>query len=65
MAAPTHAFIAGLAQRFGPTLVSTDPGDLEAYGRDWTRIYPPAPSALLRPRSTEEVSQILQQCYAA
>jgi FAD/FMN-containing dehydrogenase len=63
MAAPTPAFIDGLAQRFEGS-VSTDPGDLEAYGRDWTRIYPAAPSALLRPRSTAEVSEILRQCHA-
>jgi FAD/FMN-containing dehydrogenase len=65
MAAPTPAFIAALAERLGPGLVSTDPGELEAYGRDWTRIYPSAPSALLRPRSTVEVSEILRECHGA
>ena len=65
MAAPTPEFIAGLARQLGPALVSTDPVDLQAYGRDWTRIYPSAPSALLRPRSTTEVSEILRACHAA
>jgi FAD/FMN-containing dehydrogenase len=65
MARPTSAFLEGLGKRLGPSLVSTDPGDLEAYGRDWTRIYPSAPSALVRPRSTAEVSEILRECQRA
>jgi FAD/FMN-containing dehydrogenase len=65
MARATAAFIEGLSQRLGPAMVSTDPGDLEAYGRDWTRIYVPAPSALVRPRSTAEVSEILRECHRA
>jgi FAD/FMN-containing dehydrogenase len=65
MATATSALIDGLARSLGSSLVSTDPGDLEAYGRDWTRIYTPAPSALLRPRSTAEVSEILRACHGA
>jgi FAD/FMN-containing dehydrogenase len=65
MATATPAFIDGLARSLGPSLVSTDPGDLEAYGRDWTRIYPSAPSALVRPRTTAEVSELLRECHRA
>jgi FAD/FMN-containing dehydrogenase len=65
VAATSESVIAGLLQDIGPSLVSTDPGDLEAYGRDWTRIFPSAPSALVRPRTTEEVSEVLRLCNAA
>jgi FAD/FMN-containing dehydrogenase len=64
MTPPTASFLAGLAARLGPAQVSSDPGELEAYGRDWTRVYPSAPSAVLRPRSTLEVSEMLRACHA-
>jgi len=65
MATVSAAFIDGLARSLGSSQVSTDPGDLEAYGRDWTRIFPPAPSALVRPRTTAEVSEVLRECHRA
>lgn len=33
---------------------------LETYGRDWTKIYEPAPSAIALPKSTEQVQAIIQ-----
>ena len=38
----------------------TDPGDLEHYGRDWTRQYPPAPLAIALPESVEEVQALVR-----
>lgn len=35
---------------------------LEAYGRDWTKIYPPRPRAVAFPSTTEEVSALLRLC---
>jgi FAD/FMN-containing dehydrogenase len=44
---------------------STDPDDLAAYGKDWTKIFSPAPSGVVWPRTTEEVSVILAAASAA
>lgn len=42
-----------------PSKVLTDPASLEAYGKDWTKHYPPAPSAIVFPRSLEQVQAIV------
>ncbi len=36
-----------------------DPSALEHYGRDWTRFWPPSPSAVAFPRSTEDVVDLV------
>lgn len=38
----------------------TDPASLESYGRDWTKVYAPAPSAIAFPRGTAQVSELLR-----
>lgn len=38
--------------------------DLALYGRDWTRVHQPAPSAVVWPRHTEEVAAVLAYCNA-
>jgi len=38
----------------------TDAGDLEHYGRDWTRRWTPAPLAIALPASVEEVQEIIR-----
>src|SRR5512144_1868034 len=43
-----------------PEIVTQEPAELAEYGRDWTRVYDPAPSAVAFPRSTEEVSLLLR-----
>ncbi|MEO8670500.1 MAG: FAD-binding oxidoreductase [Tahibacter sp.] len=46
-----------------PSLKLLDaPGDLEHYGRDWTRRWTPAPLAIALPASIDEVQQIV--CWA-
>ncbi len=40
----------------------TDAESLSRYGRDWTRVYTPAPCAVVLPRTTDEVSRILRVC---
>ena len=47
-------------RRLGDDRVSTDAADLAAYGRDWTKVFTPAPAAIAFPRSTAEVSAILR-----
>jgi FAD/FMN-containing dehydrogenase len=40
--------------------LSTDPGDLEHHGRDWTRRWTPAPIAIAYPADTAEVQGIVR-----
>lgn len=44
--------------------VSTEPGDLEHHGRDWTRRWTPAPLAIAYPGSVEEVQGIVRWANA-
>jgi FAD/FMN-containing dehydrogenase len=60
-----EGFLAGLAAKVGPDVLSTDPDELAEFGKDWTKVYTPAPSALARPRKVEEVSAILAAANAA
>ena len=41
-------------------LITEDPAELVEYGRDWTRVYAPAPSAVAFPRTTDDVARILR-----
>ncbi|MCC2679197.1 MAG: FAD-binding oxidoreductase [Pseudobdellovibrio sp.] len=51
-----------LTSNFAPEMFSQDPGDLDHYGRDWTRTYAPHPRAVAFPRSTADVSKLLKIC---
>jgi FAD/FMN-containing dehydrogenase len=62
MSGPPQAFFDALAQALPGDVVSRDPGELAEYGRDWTRVFPPAPCALALPRSTREVSELVKLC---
>ncbi|MDB4974108.1 MAG: Oxidoreductase, FAD-binding protein [Myxococcaceae bacterium] len=54
-----------IEQDFPADFLSTDPSDLSEYGRDWTRVFQPAPCAVALPRSTEEVARLLALCHEA
>lgn len=41
--------------------ISQNPGDLKIYGKDWTRSVP-NPSAVVFPKTTDEVSRIMRYC---
>jgi FAD/FMN-containing dehydrogenase len=43
----------------GEDKVRTDDVSLETYGKDWTKIYPPNPSAIVFPKTTEQVQAIV------
>jgi FAD/FMN-containing dehydrogenase len=43
----------------GEDKVKTDDVSLETYGKDWTKIYPPNPSAIVFPKTTEQVQAIV------
>jgi len=56
------AFIADVKRDFPADFLSLDPSDLATYGRDWTKVFEPRPSAIAMPRSTDEVSRLLRLC---
>ncbi len=53
------AFLDALARDFPADFSSNDPAELATYGKDWTKVFSPSPSLLVRPRSTAEVSRFL------
>lgn len=52
--------LADLSSRLPELRLLTEPGDLEHYGRDWTRRWTPAPLAIALPVSIEEVQGIVR-----
>lgn len=54
--------LARIASEFPADFLSTDAAELAEFGRDWTRIYEPRPSALALPRTTDEVSRLMKLC---
>ena len=52
-------FLSGLENVVGPDRMSRDPDDLNTYGKDWTRVVDPAPSLVVFPATTQEVSKVL------
>src|SRR4051812_49681311 len=56
--------LARIAAEIRPDLVSQEASELAEYGRDWTRVIAPAPSAIAFPRTTDEVSRLLAICDA-
>jgi glycolate oxidase subunit GlcD len=53
------AVIEALKTLVEPGKVLTDAASLDAYGKDWTRQYTPAPSAIVFPKTTEQVQAIV------
>ena len=53
-----------LGAALGEDGLSVEPDDLAEYGRDWTRVHEPAPSAIAFPRSTAQVSEVIRICHA-
>jgi FAD/FMN-containing dehydrogenase len=65
MTAPPPALLgpvarAALEAALSPDRVTTEPDELATYGRDWTRVFEPAPAVIVFPRSTEEVSAVVR-----
>ena len=52
--------LAELARRAPQVQIRTDAGDLEHYGRDWTRRWTPAPLAIALPSSIQDVQEIVR-----
>jgi FAD/FMN-containing dehydrogenase len=61
----THpAVIEELMTLVDPGKVLTDAASLEVYGKDWTKHYPPAPSAIVFPKTVEQVQAIVRWANA-
>ncbi|MCY1019947.1 FAD-binding oxidoreductase [Pyxidicoccus sp. MSG2] len=56
-------FLRAIAEGFPPDFLTREPAELQEFGRDWTRVYTPAPSAVALPRSTDEVARLLALCH--
>jgi FAD/FMN-containing dehydrogenase len=57
-----EAFTRAIAAGFPDDFASSEPNDLAEYGKDWTKVYAPAPSLVCWPRTTGEVSKLLALC---
>jgi FAD/FMN-containing dehydrogenase len=57
-----EAFRDALARDFPADFIVDDAVERAEYGRDWTRVYTPDPSAVAFPRTTDEVSRLLALC---
>ena len=57
-------FLDRLQREFPPEMVTHDPDDLATYGRDWTKVYTPAPCSIAFPRTTDDVSRLLALAQA-
>ncbi|MBA1201590.1 FAD-binding oxidoreductase [Pseudomonas capeferrum] len=56
----THAAVLDeLVTLVDPGKLLTDPASLDAYGKDWTRQFPPAPLAIVFPKSAEQLQAIV------
>lgn len=53
------ALVERLSDIVGADKVRVDDESLETFGKDWTRIYDPKPSAIAFPKTTEQVQQIV------
>ncbi|GAB3376743.1 FAD-binding oxidoreductase [Spongiibacter taiwanensis] len=61
---PADAIIAALQDIVGSDKVRVDEEVLSTHGRDWTKAYSPAPTAVVFPRTLEEVQAIVKQANA-
>ncbi|MEN9835320.1 MAG: hypothetical protein RL011_1513 [Pseudomonadota bacterium] len=59
-----ESHLAYFRKLLGDAFVLTSANDLEAYGRDWTRIHTPNPGAVVLPASTADVSAVVKYCVA-
>ncbi len=64
-AAPSDSFLRELEAELSPGVLTRDADDLALYGTDCTRVFTPAPSAVVLPRTTAEVARVLAKCNAA
>lgn len=59
---PNPLFFDQLASLFPADQLSRSPEDLATFGKDWTKVFPPHPSAVVFPRSTDDLVRLVQLC---
>lgn len=64
MSENTTELVAALAAVVGKEWVKTEAADLENYGKDWTRQYSPKPTAIVLPKTVEEVQEVVRLANA-
>jgi FAD/FMN-containing dehydrogenase len=64
MAALPQAFLDALSVALPADAVSAEPESLATYGRDWTKVYAPAPSLVVWPRTTAQVVAVMKAAHA-
>jgi FAD/FMN-containing dehydrogenase len=57
-----ETLLAKLAERCPSLTLTRDAEELAQFGRDWTKVYTPAPSVVAFPRTREEVQALLALC---
>ncbi len=57
-------FWSAISNSFPKDFCSRDAQILETYGRDWTTVFDPKPSAVVFPRQTDEVASFLKLCLS-
>mgnify|MGYP000185634133 CR=1 FL=1 len=60
----TTDIIAKLSAIVEPSNVRTDDDSLQSFGKDWTKVYEPAPLAIVFPRTVEQVQGIVKLANA-
>ncbi|MFN0061490.1 MAG: FAD-binding oxidoreductase [Myxococcaceae bacterium] len=56
------SFLDQLSREFPRDFLTRDSDECREFGRDWTREFAPAASAVAFPRTTDEVSRLLRAC---
>ncbi|MGB0496550.1 MAG: FAD-binding oxidoreductase [Kangiellaceae bacterium] len=57
---PTNAHIELLREIVGSDYLLNDKDSLDHYGQDWSRLYSPSTSLVVRPANTQEVSAVIK-----
>jgi len=55
-------WISAVSSSFPADFMTQEPHELETYGRDWTKVFAPKPTAVVFPRSTDEVARFMRLC---
>ena len=56
--------IAALSAIIGEDKVKADAESLSTFGKDWTKVYEPHPSAIVFPSSIEQVQEVVRYANA-
>src|SRR5690554_1173969 len=54
-----EALIEHVAAIVGADKVRTDADSLDTFGKDWTKVWPPKPTAIVFPKTTEQVRELV------